>query len=134
MNTPCVDLTEMSVKLLASVGGLLGGTSMLMYMRPVDVNDAVRRMIISVMSSVMLTGLAAKEIFNSTGSEVVMGTGFCIGFIAWSLLGAVAKFFEGRQNQDIVQMMKAVNEAREPSVQPYYPPMMQSKQIDNPDA
>lgn len=134
MNTPCFgDITELSVKVLSAVGGFLGGTSMLMYMRPVDMTDAIRRMVISVLSAVMLTGLAAKEMFSVTGPEIIMGTAFCIGFIAWSLLGAVAKFFEGRQNQDIVQMMKAVNEARSPSVQPYYPPMVQSHHVDNPD-
>ena len=130
----CVaDLTEVSVKVLSAVGGFLGGTSMLLYMRPVDMNDAIRRMIISVLSSVMLTGLTAREMFSVSGPEVIMGTAFGIGFMAWSLLGAVAKFFAGRQDQDIVQMMKSVNEARSPSVQPFYPPVVQSRQIDNPD-
>lgn len=127
------DITEFSTRVLAAVGGFLGGTSMLLYMRPADMTDAIRRMVISVLSAVMLTGLAAKELFSAAGPEIIMGTAFGIGFIAWSLLGAVAKFFEGRQNQDIVQMMKAVNEAKSPSVQPYYPPVMQKHHIDNPD-
>lgn len=104
---PCLELSEMSVKILSAIGGFLGGTSMMLYMRPASLTDALRRIAISVLSAAMLTALAAKEMFGDYGSEIVMGTGFGIGFVAWSLLGAVAKFFEVRQGQDIVQMAKA---------------------------
>lgn len=105
---PCAELTEMSVKILASTGGFLGGTSMLLYMRPAGAMDAARRIVVSTMSAAMLTVPVADKLFEQTGSEIVMGTAFGIGFVAWSLLGAVAKFFEARQGQDIVQMAKAV--------------------------
>lgn len=131
---PCPpELPETAVKLLSSTGGLLGGSSMLLYMRPVDIADAIRRCVVSVVAAAMLTVPIASKMFDQTGSEIIMGVGFGIGFIAWSLLGAVAKFFDARQGQDVVQMMKAVNEVRTPSVQPYYPPIVQTRQIDNPD-
>ena len=105
---------------------------MLLYMKQVDTQDSIRRIIIRTMAQAMLTGVVAREMFNAETPEVVMGTAFGLGFIAWSFLGAVAKFFSGRQDQDIVQMMKSVNEERTPSIQPYQP--MQSHNIDNPDA
>lgn len=132
---PCTGLTEVSTKILAATGGFLGGTSMLMYMRPPNMQDALRRIVISTLSAVMLSSIVSREVFNTEGSEMIMGTSFCIGFLAWSILGAVAKFFQGRQDQDIVQMMKAVNEARSPSPAPYYTirPQPISRQVDNPD-
>lgn len=128
---PCPEITEVSAKILPVTGGFLGGTSMLFYMKPLSTNDAIRRVVISTLSAAMLTGIVAKEIFNADSPEIMMGTAFGIGFIAWSLLGAVAKFFDGRQNQDIVQMMKAVNEVRTPPTPSYYTP--RPHHVDNPD-
>lgn len=101
------DLPETAVKLLSSTGGLLGGSSMLLYMRPAGVVDAIRRCVVSVVSAAMLTVPVADKLFDQTGSEIIMGTAFAIGFVAWSMLGAVAKFFEKREGQDIVQMAKS---------------------------
>ena len=111
---PCpADLPETAVKVLSSTGGFLGGSSMLLYMRPANIGDAVRRCVVSVVAAAMLTGPVADKLFDQTGSEILMGVGFGIGFVAWSLLGAVAKFFEVRQGQDIVQMAKAVKPEEE---------------------
>ena len=131
---PCpADLPETAVKVLSSTGGFLGGSSMMLYMRPVNLADAARRCVVSVIAAAMLTVPIASKMFDQSGSEILMGVGFGIGFIAWSLLGAIAKFFDARQGQDVVQMMKDVNEVRTPSVQPYYPPIVQTRRIDNPD-
>ena len=105
---PCpADITETAVKLLSSTGGFLGGSSMMLYMRPANIGDAARRCVVSVVAAAMLTVPVADKIFDQAGSEILMGVGFGIGFVAWSLLGAVAKFFENRNGQDIVQMAKA---------------------------
>lgn len=101
------DVTETAIKLLSSTGGLLGGSSMMLYMRPSSVVDAVRRCVVSVVSAAMLTVPVADKLFDVADSEVIMGVGFAVGFVAWSLLGAVAKFFENRSGQDIVQMAQA---------------------------
>jgi hypothetical protein len=113
MMIPCVDLTEASVKIFSATGGFLGGTSMMLYMRPSGMLDAIRRCIVSVLSSSMLTVPVAEKIFDEVGAEVVMGTAFAIGFVAWSMLGAIAKFFENRQGQDIVQLAKSVKPENE---------------------
>lgn len=104
----CDDLTNLSTNILASTGGVLGGTSMMLYMRPSGIADAVRRVVVSTVSAAFLTVPIADKLFEKPDSEIVMGIAFAVGFVAWSLLGAVAKFFEARQGQDIVQMAKAV--------------------------
>jgi hypothetical protein len=101
------ELPETAVKLLSSTGGFLGGSSMLLYMRPSSFADAIRRCLVSVVAAAMLTVPIADKVFSSSSSEIIMGTAFAIGFVAWSMLGAVAKFFEKREGQDIVQMAKS---------------------------
>lgn len=102
----CITISGESAQILSAVGGLLGGTSMMMYMRPSSSKEALGRVALSVVSAVMLSSIAATKLFSDTSSETIMGTAFAIGFVAWSILGAVAKFFEGRQDKDIVEMLR----------------------------
>ena len=96
--------------LIAATGGFLGGTSMMLYMRPASVADGLRRVVISVIAALLLTRMATEQIFDSAEatSEISMGVAFGLGFLSWSLLGAVAKFFERRQDQDIFGLIKTV--------------------------
>lgn len=104
---PCTDLTELAIRITSATGGFLGGTSMMLYMRPGSLVDALRRGGVSVVGALMFAPLASEKLFDHIGSETIMGCAFAIGFTSWSLLGAVAKFFESRQGQDIVQLAKA---------------------------
>jgi len=71
---PCdKDLAEATIKVLAATGGFLGGTSMLIYMKPSDLADAVRRVIVSIVAAAMLTVPVAEKIFDTYGSEIIMG-------------------------------------------------------------
>jgi hypothetical protein len=80
---------------------------MMLYMRPASVSDAIRRIAVSVVLAIMLAEPAAEKVFTKVVSQALMGTAFVLGFIAWNLLGAVAKFFETRKDEDIVQMVSA---------------------------
>ena len=106
---PCdKDIPEATIKVLSATGGFLGGTSMMLYMKPVSMLDAIRRVAISVISSAMLTMPIAEKFFDHFGSEVIMGTAFVIGFVSWNILGAVALYFENNKGKDIAQIVKDV--------------------------
>lgn len=102
----CLNIVD-HMRVLCAIGGFLGGTSMMLYMRPSSMADALRRIGVSVVLAIMLAEPAAEKVFTKVGSEALMGTSFVLGFIAWNILGAVAKFFETRQDEDIVQMVSA---------------------------
>lgn len=107
----CVrDMTEIAAKLLSAIGGFLGGTSILIYMPAKNWTDAVKRVGVSVVAAVMLSVPLAEHIFDKTNNENLMGTAFMVGFAAWFLLGALARFFENRQNQDILQITKDIKD------------------------
>lgn len=106
-------VAEASTKVLAGIGGFLGGTSMLVYLPAKCWRDAVRRVFVGVMASVMLSATVSNYMFNDKyDSEELMSVAFGIGFAAWFLLGAIAKFFEKRQEMDIVQMAKDTKEVQ----------------------
>lgn len=108
---PCVkDMTEVAVKLIAAIGGFMGGTSILVYMPAKDWGDAVKRVGVSVVAAIMLSMPIASKLFDEVNNENLMGTAFVVGFAAWFLLGAVAKFFENKQGKDILQLTKDVKD------------------------
>jgi len=68
----------------------------------------VVRILVSVGSGVTLAPAITHKIFDNPATDyrVVAGVSFAVGFIAWSALGSVARYFEHRRNQDAEQMIK----------------------------
>jgi len=83
---------------------------MMVYMQPSDIREAVVRILVSVGSGVTLAPAITTKIFDdpSTDYRVVAGVSFAVGFVAWSALGSVARYFEHRRNQDAEQMLKEI--------------------------
>ena len=131
---PCPPELGDTSRIIATTGGFLGGSSMLLYMRPKNIPDAIVRIVVAVIAAAMLSDVLAEKLFGESTSQAIMGTAFVIGFTAWNVLGATAKFFENRQNADIVDMAKDVNSARTPpNPYTYNPPPPVSRAIDNPE-
>lgn len=110
MPVPCDEAVVMSsAKLISAIGGFLGGVSLLVYVRPNSLQDGFLRVGVSVASAVMLAPVAAAKLFDATAdtdSQILMGCGFGVGFVAWNVLGAIAQFFAARQGKDIVALAK----------------------------
>jgi hypothetical protein len=125
--------------LISFGGGLLGGISMLVYMRANGVADGLRRILISSVSSGLLASTMASKIFGSEAPELVAACAFVLGFVAWNLLGAIAQFFENRKGDDIMSMLKTYKDTNRPSYGGGYEPnkviepIARKNQIDNPD-
>jgi hypothetical protein len=129
---------SMYLHLISSGGGFLGGVSMLLYMRPSGVADGLRRVVISTVAGALLASTVAEKGFGADTPELVASAAFLVGFTAWSLLGATARFFESRKDTDIIGMMKSYTEVSRPSYGGYVPPRPaeptpKRNQIDNPD-
>ena len=82
----------------------------MVYMQPSTIREAVVRILVSVGSGVTLAPAITHKIFDDpvTDYRVVAGVSFAVGFIAWSALGSVARYFEHRRNQDAEQMLKEI--------------------------
>ena len=93
-----------SAKLASMIGGFFGGAAILTFIRPKSIGEAFTRGGVSVGSSIIFSAPILKYFeLNSDWEEQAMA-GFCIGFIAYSVLGMVANFLRKNQNKDIVEV------------------------------
>ena len=109
--TDCaLDLTTVITHFASAGAAFLGGTSMMVYMQPSNIKEAVVRILVSVGAGVTLAPAVTTKLFDDpvTDYRVVAGVSFAVGFVAWSALGAVARYFENRREKDAEQMLQEV--------------------------
>lgn len=94
--------------LLNIVGGFLGGTSLLVYVKPSGVGDGVMRIMVSSLSGFFLAPLVIEKIWDNAVEEQVLGVSFMVGFISWNLLGAVSLWMDRRKDKDVAELISEV--------------------------
>ena len=94
------------IKAISAAGGFLGGSSLLVYMKPTNIKDALMRVGVTTICAMMVTPAIALKLLDNENPEVLGGVAFGIGFIAWNVLGAIAQFFANREGKDIAQIIK----------------------------
>lgn len=98
----------LTAKIASMIGGLLGGAAILAYIKPKTVGEAFVRGGISVGSAIIFaTPLIELAKFKVDWDTQLMG-GFCVGFVAYSVLGMVANFLRKNQNKDIVEAVQQI--------------------------
>lgn len=102
--------TDVIVKAVSAAGGFLGGSSLLVYMRPASLKEAVMRVLVTTVAATMTAPAISLKLLDNDSPEVLGGVAFGIGFIAWNVLGAIAQFFTNRQGQDIKQIVKGATD------------------------
>lgn len=100
----------LTTKIASMIGGLFGGAAILTFIRPQTVGEAFTRGGISVGSSVIFSSplLNLMEITNNWEAQLMAG--FCIGFLAYSILGMVANLLIKHQDKDIVSVVKEIKD------------------------
>lgn len=98
----------LTAKVASMVGGLFGGFAILTFIKPKTIGEAFMRGGVSVGSSMVFTQplLVMADIGNNWETQL-MG-GFCVGFLAYTVLGMIANFLVKNQHKDIVQVVKDV--------------------------
>jgi hypothetical protein len=108
-------------KLTAALGGLVGGASIMSYIRPHSIGEAFARGGTSTGAAIIFAGPLLVALRLPTGWEMQLVSGFVIGFIAYSVLGAVANFLDRHKERDIVDLVKAARGDIEPETKPEPP-------------
>lgn len=99
-------------KIASMIGGLFGGAAILTFIRPTTIGEAFTRGGISAGSAIIF-GVPILEAMNlSTSWEFQLMAGFCVGFVAYSILGMVANFLAKNEKRDVVEV---IQEIRHPS-------------------
>jgi hypothetical protein len=84
----------------------MGGATILTFIRPKNIGEAFIRGGVSVGSSIIFSDPALTYLDISHHWENQLMSGFCVGFIAYSVLGMIANFLNKNQNKDIIQVAK----------------------------
>lgn len=97
-----------SAKIAAMIGGFLGGATILTFIRPQTIGEAFIRGGVSVGSATIFSTPVLDMLHMEQNWEYQAMAGFCIGFVAYSVLGMVANFLLKNHNKDIVTVVKEV--------------------------
>ena len=118
-----------NITYLTAMGGFCGGLAMFVYIQPKSIPDAFVRIVVSIMVANMLTQLVGSYITHGQSTSELWGVAFLLGFSAWSVFGAMARFFAKREGFDIVDMARDVKQVsagvKAPEPQP--------SKVDSPD-
>lgn len=92
-------------KIADFIGGFFGGLTMLTFIKPKSIKDAIIRSFVSTGCAYVFTDpvLTYLNIKNSIDYNILISV--LIGFSSFSILGSVAKFFEKNKNKDILGMV-----------------------------
>lgn len=96
----------LTTKVASMIGGLFGGAAILTFIKPKSITEAFTRGGVSVGSAIIFSIPLLETLKMSIDWEFQMMAGFCVGFIAYSVLGMIANFLEKNQSKDILQVVK----------------------------
>jgi hypothetical protein len=100
-----------TAKLAAMIGGFIGGSTILTFIRPKTIGEAFMRGGTSVGSSMIFSTPLLHALGWPTDWETQLMAGFCIGFVSYSILGMVANFFIKKKDNDIVEVVTDLRSA-----------------------
>lgn len=101
-------VSYISAKIASMIGGFLGGAAILTFIRPKTIGEAFMRGGVSVGSATIFSSPVLDMVEMTQNWENQAMAGFCVGFLAYSVLGMVANFLMKNQNKDIVEVVKEV--------------------------
>lgn len=99
-----------ATKIAAAIGGFFGGAGMMTFIKPKSISEAFIRGAISTGTAIIFAEpvLIMGHIEKASDWQFQLAAGAIIGFIAYSILGAIANFFIQNQKEDIVTLAKKV--------------------------
>lgn len=104
-------LTYLSSKIAAAIGGLIGGMAFMAFLKPKTIMDATIRGGVSTASAIIGSGVLIELSHFPNNVEFYLFAGAIIGFLAWGVLGLVARVFIKAEKTQ-VDAIDVVNRAR----------------------
>lgn len=95
-----------ATKIFSMLGGFLGGAAILTFIKPQSIGEAFVRGSVSTGSAMIFSIPLLDFLQMSNNWENQMMAGFCIGFVAYSILGMVANFLKNNHHKDIIETIK----------------------------
>lgn len=97
-----------TAKVASAIGGLFGGMSIMTFIKPRTIGEAFARGGISTGAAIIFATPVITALNLPPNWEMQLMAGGVIGFLAYSVLGATARFLVKNQNDDIVELAQKV--------------------------
>jgi hypothetical protein len=97
----------LTAKIMAGLGGLIGGLALMSYIKPRSILDATLRGGISTGTGIIFSPPLV-EWFDATPTmDVYLMFGFVIGFLSWGVLSLIARVFSNaeKNKEDIIDVV-----------------------------
>jgi len=101
-------ISYISAKIASMLGGFFGGAAILTFIKPKTIGEAFVRGGVSVGTAIIFSSALIELIKLTPSVENYAVAGFCVGFIAYSVLGMIANFLQKHQNDDIVSVVNDI--------------------------
>lgn len=101
----------LTAKIMAGVGGLLGGMTLMAFMKPKTILDATLRGGISTGTGIIFAGPILEWFAMTTTLQMILMFGFIIGFLSWGTLSLIAQIFINAQKKE-QDLFDIVNKSR----------------------
>jgi len=102
--------TYVTGKIAAAVGGLLGGLGFMAFLKPKTITDAAIRGGVSTGSAIIGSTVFIELLNFPNNIEFQLFSGGIIGFVAWGILGLIARVFIKAElkNSDAIEFISDV--------------------------
>lgn len=97
-----------TAKIASAIGGLFGGMSIMTFIKPRSISEAFARGGISTGAAIIFATPVLTALNLPPNWEMQLMSGGVIGFLAYSVLGATARFLAKNQNDDIIELAQKV--------------------------
>lgn len=101
----------LTAKVASAIGGLFGGSVMIVLMRPKSILDATLRGGVCTGAAIIGSPVLIEFLeYTSPNIDHFLFAGALIGFLAWGVLSMTARFFIKAEaaNKDIVEAVKDI--------------------------
>ena len=97
----------LTAKVVSGLGGLLGGLTMMTYIKPRNLLDASIRGGISTGSGIIFAAPILEALEVSTKWEMQLMAGFIIGFLSWGIFSLIARIFINaeKNKEDLIDVV-----------------------------
>jgi hypothetical protein len=101
-------VSYISAKIASMLGGFFGGSAILTFIKPKTITEAFTRGVVSVGAAIIFSSSLLEVAKLTPSVENYAMSGFCVGFVSYSLLGMIANFLYKHEKDDIVSVVNDI--------------------------
>lgn len=97
----------LTAKIMSGLGGLVGGVTLMTFIKPKSILDATLRGGISTGTGIIFAPPVLEWLGLQASMDVFLMWGFMIGFLSWGLLSLIARIFSNaeKNKEDLIDVV-----------------------------